>query len=218
MASFSLEMPVLVSCSPAWPSSSAERARPTCVGVGRRCSVNESSASSARPRGRRRRRRRRSASASASSPSAPASWSVVVVVPRRGRPTARGPSRRCRRATTTPPTTAEPRGCRSGRSAMIGRPTASTIGQYDGDGRWTSVGVAGLDDVLGGGDAHQAAVARPRRTCGARTRRGACTIGISSKLYAGGGDGIIHSSVRASHGSGPASAGSLGLAPGCRRC
>ena len=41
---------------------------------------------------------------------------------------------------------------------MSGRPKASTIGQYDGDGRWTSVVVARLDDVLGGGDAHEAAV------------------------------------------------------------
>src|SRR5215216_5535000 len=32
----------------------------------------------------------------------------------------------------------------------------------------------------------------------------ASTTGISAKLYAGGGDGIDHSSVRASHGSLPA--------------
>ena len=32
----------------------------------------------------------------------------------------------------------------------------------------------------------------------------ACTTGISAKLYSGGGEGIVHSSVRPSHGSAPA--------------
>ena len=71
---------------------------------------------------------------------------------------------------------------------MSGRPKASTIGQYDGDGRCTSVRVALLDDVLGRGDAHEPAVRRPRRTCGARTRRACVTVGTSSKLCAGVGD------------------------------
>ena len=41
------------------------------------------------------------------------------------------------------------------------------------------------------------------RTCGARSRRAAVTIGSSSKLCSGVGDGMLHSRLRASHGSGP---------------
>ena len=50
-------------------------------------------------------------------------------------------------------------------------------------------------------EAGRAGPLRPRCTCGARSRRAACTCGTSAKLYSGTGDGIDHSSVRPSHGS-----------------
>ena len=40
----------------------------------------------------------------------------------------------------------------------------------------------------------------------------ACTVGISSKLCTGGGEVVIHSSVRASHGSATSAAAGLGFA------
>ena len=59
-------------------------------------------------------------------------------------------------------------------------------------------------------DPRRFALGRSRCTCGARSRRGAHD-GISAKLYSGGGEGVVHSSVRASHGSAPASSPALRL-------
>ena len=77
---------------------------------------------------------------------------------------------------------------------MSGRPKASTSGQYDGDGRCTSVGVALLDDVLGarrcapGGRRSSSPYLRCQKSSSS------VTSGTASKLCAGAGDGIIHSS------------------------
>ena len=91
---------------------------------------------------------------------------------------------------------------------MIGRPSARTSGQYDGDGMWMPCGSSRLAPASGssasaplGGSFTEPAlvvlgVLAVPEVVAARRRRG-----ISAKLYSGGGDGIDHSSVRASHGS-----------------
>src|SRR6266508_160603 len=78
---------------------------------------------------------------------------------------------------------------------------ANRMGQWDGGGMWMDCG--------------------SRAGVGTRVRRGApwpspyfctqnssrsCTTGTTAKLYTGGGEGMVHSSVRPSHGSAGAGA------------
>src|SRR5688572_14921695 len=89
---------------------------------------------------------------------------------------------------------------------MSGRPAASTIGQYDGDGRWTFLAspfwATSSDDFT--------RTTRPVSSsaylrCQNSSR---CeTVGTVSKLWVGTGEAVIHSRLRASHGSGPTSTG-----------
>src|SRR5947208_646356 len=87
---------------------------------------------------------------------------------------------------------------------MIGSENEASSGKYDGDGRCTC--------TSGGSSSTTAGVSRSRGTarpssssvylrCHSSSR--ASTSGTSAKLYSGGGDGIVHSRVRASHGSAP---------------
>src|SRR4051812_2015583 len=85
---------------------------------------------------------------------------------------------------------------------MIGRLTAVTSGQYDGAGRCTFASWTGWQTS-------SVAATRTRRPSSVspylRYQNSSrwVTVGTGSKLYSGVGDGIIHSIVRASHGSGP---------------
>src|SRR6266508_6932432 len=93
---------------------------------------------------------------------------------------------------------------------MNGRPAASTSGQYDGDGRWTLVAspfwAASSEDVTRTTlPFSSSAYLRCQNSSRCET------VGTASKLWAGVGDGSIHSRLRASQGSGP------GLT-GFRRC
>src|SRR5688572_21077537 len=91
---------------------------------------------------------------------------------------------------------------------MSGRPAASTIGQYDGDGRWTPT----ASPFWATSSAVFTRTTRPDSSsaylrCQNSSR---CdTVGTVSKLWVGTGEAVIHSRLRASHGSGP---GSTGLA------
>src|SRR4051794_40647666 len=90
---------------------------------------------------------------------------------------------------------------------MIGRPSASTKGQNDGDGMWMSWGSFGsrrggiTTDSLAGSFTSRPSSSSVYLRCQNSSR---CeTTGISAKLYSGGGEEVIHSSVRASQGSSP---------------
>src|SRR5579859_2925637 len=94
---------------------------------------------------------------------------------------------------------------------MTRRPDAAMIGKYDGEGRWMCW--PALVTLV-------SAPARIASNPGSRTSRPSsssvyfrcqkssrpCTVGTSAKLYSGGGDGIDHSRVLASHGSAEAGA------------
>src|ERR1043165_4610192 len=88
---------------------------------------------------------------------------------------------------------------------MIGRPSASTNGQYDGDGMWMWCGSSGsrrggiVDAGLGASFTSRPSSSSVYLRCHHSSR--CVTTGISAKLYSGGGDEVIHSSVRPSHGS-----------------
>src|SRR5581483_1315634 len=105
-------------------------------------------------------------------------------------------------------------------------PNAMTIGQYDGLGRWMCLGcspacsatavAAGAPPALACSPRCPAATsAPPPPPCpcppstpyfSSHNGRALNTVGMRSKLCSGGGDGIDHSSVAASHGSSPATA------------
>ena len=83
-----------------------------------------------------------------------------------------------------------------------------TSGQYDGDGMWMWCG-------SGATSSSSVSTAAPAGSRSSRPSSSSVyfrcqnssrwvTSGISAKLYSGGGDEVDHSSVRASHGSGPA--------------
>src|SRR3954462_5531714 len=81
-------------------------------------------------------------------------------------------------------------------------PAATMIGQYDGDGRCTP-------DASKSGSARYVILSRrrslPLASCSyfwCHQPASAVTVGSTSKLCAGGGEDVPHSSVRASHGSG----------------
>src|SRR5579862_629883 len=92
---------------------------------------------------------------------------------------------------------------------MIGSPSASTNGQYDGDGMWIPCGSWGsrrggiVAASLGGSFTSRPSSSSVYLRCQNSSRE--VTTGISAKLYSGGGDDVSHSSVRASHGSSPQS-------------
>src|SRR5690349_4535617 len=85
---------------------------------------------------------------------------------------------------------------------MIGNARARTIGQYDGEGRWERDG----SPIMAISSGSWTLTTRP---CSSswylRCHQSSSwvTTGSSSKLWAGVGDGMDHSSERASHGSGP---------------
>src|SRR4249919_530901 len=88
---------------------------------------------------------------------------------------------------------------------MMGSPSAATSGQYEGLGRWIACAVP-CDPP---GPASSAAPAWTGTSfpllssayLRCQNSSSEWTSGISSKLYTGGGDAVIHSNVRASHGS-----------------
>src|SRR5918993_2276774 len=98
--------------------------------------------------------------------------------------------------------------------AITGSDRATTIGQYDGDGRWISE--VSLTASPSGSSAVGAVVLPSSCTsvrrwslpssssaylrCHHSSR--CVTVGSMSKLCAGGGEAVAHSSVLASHGSG----------------
>src|SRR5215510_3486441 len=73
---------------------------------------------------------------------------------------------------------------------------ARRIGQYDGGGMW-------MDEVstCAGGVTLRGGVPWPSPYFCTQKSSRSCTTGTTAKLYTGGGDGIVHSSVRPSHGS-----------------
>src|SRR6478609_7309413 len=82
----------------------------------------------------------------------------------------------------------------------MGRPKASTSGQYDGDGRCTCLPVGTW------------AMSLPSATLTSRPSSPVSylryhqssrvtMVGIGSKLYSGAGEGMLHSRLRLSHGS-----------------
>src|SRR5215471_10687375 len=78
--------------------------------------------------------------------------------------------------------------------------SASRIGQYDGEGMWIAAMSWGV--AARGRGAGLPPWPSPF-FCSQNSSR-SCTIGSIAKLYTGGGEGIDHSSVRPSQGSGPA--------------
>src|SRR5687767_9311546 len=79
---------------------------------------------------------------------------------------------------------------------------ASRSGQYDGGGMW----IAAIDSLVGAGGRGVGWPPWPSPCfCSQRSSR-PWEVGSTAKLYTGGGEGMLHSSVRASHGSGPATA------------
>src|SRR3954453_14965845 len=88
---------------------------------------------------------------------------------------------------------------------MIGRPSASTNGQYDGDGMWMLCGSfgsrrpGGAAASLGGSFPSRPSSSSVYLRCQNSSR--CVTVGMSAKLYSGGGDDVIHSRLRAAHGS-----------------
>ena len=223
IASFSLETPVLV----AWLG---------CPWRGGRVVDLRGRGVSHRRRPSRRRRRRRlgrpvaahpgglglavtaasspspspAAGASASAPSCPSSWPSPC---RRGRGGPRG--RRPARSPSRTPAITTMHAADRGQAEVEDEAVADerqAERQHEGPVRRRrqvhAGAVALLGDLVAGGDAHDLAVlvllvlAVPELV---EVRHGR----HSSKLWAGAGDGIIHSRLRASHGSGP---GSTGLA------
>src|SRR5262249_61387548 len=73
---------------------------------------------------------------------------------------------------------------------------ARRIGQYDGGGMW-------MDEVstCAGGVTLRGGVPWPSPYFCTQKSSRSCTVGTTAKLYTGGGEGIVHSSVRPSHGS-----------------
>src|SRR5438552_103117 len=109
---------------------------------------------------------------------------------------------------------------------MIGSPRLARIGMYDGEGRWIPwlpPCASPCPFARGSASCSPSPFAAPAGTgtsfpdlsstyflC--QKSSSACTMGISSKLCSGGGDEVIHSIVRASHGSLPA------ISPCLREC
>src|SRR5262245_19850658 len=83
---------------------------------------------------------------------------------------------------------------------MIVTAIVSRSGQYDGGGMW----IAAIDSRVGAGGRGTGAPPCPSPCFWSQRSSRPCEVGITAKLYTGGGDGMLHSSVRASHGSGPA--------------
>src|SRR5438552_12545815 len=80
--------------------------------------------------------------------------------------------------------------CVSGASARTGRPHAATSGHHEPAGAWGFPGSAPSGIAL---------------TCVIDQRgRRLATVGMTSKLCGGGGEGMVHSSVAPPHGSLPA--------------
>src|ERR1700682_6324140 len=78
---------------------------------------------------------------------------------------------------------------------------ARRMGQYDGGGLWIDVGSStGPAAPFPGG------VPLPSPYFCAQKSSRSWTTGTVAKLYTGGGDGMVHSSVRPSHGSAGAAA------------
>src|SRR6185295_9421160 len=74
-------------------------------------------------------------------------------------------------------------------SAITGRPQAATSGHHDPPGTWMGAG-----GVAGG--------SRIGSWCSVFQRGSRLvTVGMTEKLYTGGGDGMLHSSVAPPHGS-----------------
>src|SRR5215831_9133185 len=78
---------------------------------------------------------------------------------------------------------------------------ARRIGQYDGGGMW-------IDEVstCAGGVTLRGGVPWPSPYFCTQNSSRSCTVGTTAKLYTGGGEGIVHSRVRPSHGSAGAGA------------
>src|SRR5215470_6081410 len=78
---------------------------------------------------------------------------------------------------------------------------ARRIGQYDGGGMW-------MDDVstCAGGVIFRGGVPWPSPYFCTQKSSRSRTMGTTAKLYTGGGEGIVHSSVRPSQGSAGAGA------------
>src|SRR5688500_5920664 len=94
---------------------------------------------------------------------------------------------------------------------MTGRPNEATSGKYDGDGMWMPCPLCAAVSACSWAPACSAVAMRTRRPSSSslylRCQKSSteCTVGISAKLYSGGGDGIDHSNDRPSHGSAGAS-------------
>jgi hypothetical protein len=82
---------------------------------------------------------------------------------------------------------------------MTSRLAVSSIGQYEGAGMWTGPGPSRRESV------GRFPVSSPPYLRSQKSSR-SCTVGIRAKFQGGGGEGMDHSSVRPSQGSGPASA------------
>src|SRR6266542_6906165 len=78
---------------------------------------------------------------------------------------------------------------------------ARSMGQYEGGGMW-------MDDVstCAGGEGFRGGVPWPSPYFCTQKSSRSCTTGTTAKLYTGGGDGMVHSSVRPSQGSAGAGA------------
>src|SRR6266550_9120484 len=83
--------------------------------------------------------------------------------------------------------------CEMAPAAITGSPNAVIIGHHEPPGTWMWAPLP--PPPPGGGGTRCAALQRGRRLA---------TVGITSKLCGGGGDGIVHSSVAPPHGSSPA--------------
>src|SRR5213078_2750595 len=92
-------------------------------------------------------------------------------------------------SSTAAPTNASHSVWVSGASARIGRPNAASMGHHDPPGTWIGPGGAAGGSRIGS-------------WCSVFQRGSRfATVGITEKLYGGGGEGIAHSSVAPPHGS-----------------
>src|SRR5437879_2993512 len=89
---------------------------------------------------------------------------------------------------TTAPASTTGRKCDKAPIAMIGSPTAVIIGHQEPPGTW----------IGAGGRSGNGAIGPWRSVCQSGSRF--ATVGMTVKLYTGGGDGIAHSSVAPFHG------------------
>src|SRR6267142_1990216 len=96
---------------------------------------------------------------------------------------------------TISPTNTTGRKCEIAPIAMMGSPAAVIIGHHDPPGTW----------IGAGGRSGRGAIGPWRSVCQSGSRL--VTVGMTVKLYTGGGDGIAHSSVAPPHGLFGASAG-----------